>query len=961
MGKKIRAILLALALLITTAIPVGTTLRKSVDVKADDAGIDIVFNFTGADLSAKNENGVGYQLYTWSVGGGDGAAYDMVVNGDTATYKLHLDYISTLRQGFIVRFGDNWDAKDFESDRFVELSDVLGGTITVDIKSKEAKFDVDDSQAIKGLKVTSAAADVNDLTKITFTVGQELTDTASANIRVRSMYTGEFIGVTSATPDDTNKAFTLVLDTALERDGAYEIVYDSSDEFKDQTFMIALPDYYVSDEFENANTYTGDDLGATWSAASTTFKVWAPLATDVNVNLYQSGNEGANDLIQSVPMTKSDNGTWVATVDGDLNGTYYTYSANVKGNQVETIDPYARTAGINGKRGMVIDLASTNPEGWENDKNPFTSPNQEDAVITELHVRDFSIEQSSGVSEANRGKYLAFTEAGTKNATGQTTGLDYLKKLGVTHVHLLPVYDYATVDESIPNNTQYNWGYDPQNYNLPEGSYSTDASNGAVRVNEFKQMVKSLHDNNISVIMDVVYGHVYNAGQFSVNVLTPQYFSRVNSNGSGCGNDTATERNMVRKFIVDSMVYWAKEYHIDGFRIDQVGLYDIDTVNALVKALKEVDPNMVLYGEGWSMDTNMSKDIKLATQTNAWRTPGFGYFNDTARDALKGHLFTETEVGYANGANAAKVAEVLSTIGGEPAWADDPEQSINYNSCHDNKTLWDALRTRQPANGYTEEELMKANSLAAAIVMTSQGVPFFQTGEEIYRTKTNADGEFVEDSVNSPDSVNSIKWDTLNDAAYASSSDYYAGLIALRKAHPAFRMTTYDDIYANLNVVVDGKQDDDAVIAYQLNAKANGDTADGIFVIFNPSKNTKNVTLPEGNWNVYVQGDKAGTEVLGTAKGSIDVAPISATVLVCEDGTVKPVEPNNGGNGDNSNVTPGASDNNKNNDAAKPADNAAPNQAVRTGDNTLVTIALIVVMLVACASAVVVLRKKKFN
>ncbi len=998
MGKKVRAILLALALLVTTVIPASLTLNKPLKVKAADAGIDIVFNFTGADLSAKNENGVGYQLYTWSVGGGDGAAHDMTVSADgqTATYVHHLTgkEITTLRQGYIVRFGDNWDAKDFESDRFVDLSNVLGGTVTVDITSKQAAATINYDKVIRGLKITSSAADVNDLTKVTFATGEELTDLQAADIRVRDTYTGEYLGIKSITADATNKAFTIVLDEALARDGSYEIVYDSAVGYENQTFMVGLPDYYVSDEFENAYTYNGDDLGATWTAASTTFKVWAPVATDVKVNLYKSGNEDADDLIQSVPMTQGDNGTWVATVDGDQNGVYYTYSANVKGKQVETIDPYARTAGINGKRGMVINLASTNPEGWENDKNPFTSTNQEDAVIYELHVRDFSIEESSGVSEAHRGKYLAFTENGTKNATGQTTGLDYMKELGVTHVHLLPVYDYATVDESIPNNKQYNWGYDPQNYNLPEGSYSTNAADGAVRVNEFKQMVKSLHDNGISVIMDVVYGHVYNSGTFSVNVLTPQYFSRIDSNGSGCGNDTATERNMVSKFIVDSMVYWAKEYHIDGFRIDQVGLYDVDTVNKLVKELKAIDPKMVLYGEGWSMATNTSKKVDLATQSAAVDTPGFGYFNDEVRDSLKGGVFNASEGGYVTG-EYGKLGGVLRSLSGEPAWADDPDQVINYNSCHDNYALWDRLRLGNP-NKYTEDELKKSNSLAAAIVFTSQGVPFLQAGEEIYRTKTNKDGEYVNDSVNSPDAVNSIKWDTLNDASYAKSADYYKGLIAFRKAHAALRMTDYTDIWNNMVILADGVKDEDAVIEYQLNGGANGETSNGIVVILNPSKNVKNVKLPIGNWNIYVDGEKAGTEVLGTAKDSVEVQPISAMVLVCEDETAYfSLEgfndakyagngengssdkdnngtkdngangTNNGANGTDSNVN--GTDANGNGNGSNGANGTngtkgeVSNQAVKTGDNTLATVAAIIVMLVACAGAVVVLRKKKFN
>lgn len=372
-----------------------------------------------------------------------------------------------------------------------------------------------------------------------------------------------------------------------------------------------MPIIYSTEEFEKEYTYTGNDLGAVWNKDSTTFRVWAPTAEEVYVNLYETGTPDTADLIESVAMTKGVNGTWVYTKSGDLNGTYYTYTAVLNGVREEVCDPYARTTGVNGKRGMVIDLASTNPEGWENDVNPHVNEGINDAIIYELHIRDLGTHSSSGIT--NVGKFLSLTERGTKTPGGMATGIDHIKELGITHIHLLPIYDFGSVDETSTNKNLFNWGYDPVNYNVPEGSYSTDPYNGEVRVAELKQMVKSLHEDGISVVMDVVYNHVYNAGEFCVNKLVPGYFSRIDdtgsySNGSDCGNDTASERSMVKKYIVDSVNYWADEYHIDGFRFDLVGLLDTETINEIVTTVHAKHPDVIFYGEGWSMNTAVTKE-----------------------------------------------------------------------------------------------------------------------------------------------------------------------------------------------------------------------------------------------------------------------------------------------------------------------------------------------------------------
>ena len=635
-------------------------------------------------------------------------------------------------------------------------------------------------------------------------------------------------------------------------------------------------DLYSTADFESAYTYEGDDLGAAWSATQTTFRVWAPTATAVKVNLYETGNPDAEDLFDQIEMTADVNGTWVATVEGDLNGVYYTYQVTVDGQTNIACDPYARTTGVNGQRAMVIDLSSTDPEGWENDTDPHYGNAITDAIIYELHVRDLSSDSSSGI--ANTGKFLGLTETGTVNSAGMSTGLDYIKNLGITHLHLLPSYDYASVDETDPD-APFNWGYDPVNYNVPEGSYSTDPYNGEVRVKEMKQMIKTLHDNGISVVMDVVYNHVYDAESFCFNKIVPGYFSRVTvdglySNGSACGNDTASERAMVKKYIVDSVVYWADEYHIDGFRFDLAGLIDTETMNAVVEAVHETHPNVIFYAEGWTMNTNVTKEgYTMATQKNSTETPEIAYFSDFVRDSLRGSNSNASQTGYVAGGGGF-TSSVRDMFMGKSTWCKSPSQTVNYVSCHDGYALYDRLTLS--TNGVAEEDRIRMNNLAAAIVLTSQGVPFFQAGEEMLRSKPLPEGGYDHNSYKSDDSINSIKWDNLNNEAVADVSDYYAGLIAFRKAHPALRMTTAEEVAEHITTLSDLEFN---VQACHISAGANGEENE-IIAIFNPRSNDTVVTLPEGQWNIYVNADNAGTEVLGTAEGTVTVESISACVLV---------------------------------------------------------------------------------
>ena len=676
--------------------------------------------------------------------------------------------------------------------------------------------------------------------------------------------------------------YTIVTAEPIDVTAAYTLTYGG------ESMEVRMPIWYSTADFEDQYTYEGDDLGAVWSPEKTTFRVWAPTADAVSVHLYASGHEGGlEDVLQAIPMTADVNGTWVATVEGDLNGTYYTYAVTHGDAIVEACDPYARTTGVNGKRAMVIDLDSTDPVNWSEDTPPRTSGNITDAVIYELHVRDLSSDPSSGITQT--GKFLGLIQEGTTNADGVPTGLDHIKSLGVTHIHLLPSYDYASVDETDPE-AGFNWGYDPVNYNVPEGSYSTDPYHGEVRVKEFKQMVQGLHEHGIGVILDVVYNHVYSAEDFCFNNIVPGYFSRIDqngvySNGSICGNDTASERSMVRKYIVDSVKYWADEYHLDGFRFDLLGLIDVQTVNEIIEEVHKTHPHVIFYAEGWNMGTQVTKeDVLLANQTNAKETPGMAYFSDMIRDAVRGSNSNASKTGYAAGAGGF-ANNVRDSFLGKPGWAKNPSQVVNYVSCHDGYSLFDRLT--MSTQDFSMEDRVRMNNLAAAIVMTSQGTPFFQAGEELLRSKPLPEGGFDHNSYRSPDSINSIKWDTLSDPMVQDVVSYYAGLIEFRNAHSALRMTTAEEVAEKVTQLPNL---DFNVLGFHIAKGANGEENE-LVVLFNPNAEATTVTLPEGTWDIRINGEDAGDVSLGTAEGTVEVTPISAMVLVREGEKPQPTEP----------------------------------------------------------------------
>ena len=646
--------------------------------------------------------------------------------------------------------------------------------------------------------------------------------------------------------------------------------------------------------FDEYPVYNGNDLELSYAATGSKFRVWAPTADEVKLLLFDNGIEGAAYMMKN--MHRSKNGTWVVAVSGDLKGKFYTFQIKIGEKWMnETPGMWVKAVGVNGKRAAIIDLNETNPEGWEKDKRPELK-NVADIALYELHVRDFSMSPTSGMK--NKGKFLAFTEQGTKNTAGQATGIDHLKELGITHVHLLPSYDYASVDETKLNENKYNWGYDPLNYNVPEGGYSSDPANPVARIKEFKQMVQSLHQSGIRVVMDVVYNHTFVGEDSHLNLLVPGYFYRFNkdstwSNASGCGNETASERPMMRKFMIESVVYWAKEYHVDGFRFDLMGIHDIETMNAIRAALDKVDPTIVIYGEGWTASGSPLPEEKRAVKKNAKQLKGIAVFSDDIRDALKGSWMHSEIPGFVSGTDSLEESVKFGVVGGvqhsqidytkliyskEP-YVNSPEQTVNYVSCHDDMCLVDKLRSSRP-KGATEDEIIKFNKLTQTVVYTSQGLPFIYAGEEIYRDKKG-----VHNTYQSPDSINQINWD--NKTKYGDIFNYYQGLIALRKAHPAFRMTSQDMVQKNLKFL---DMNTPNVVAYTLGNNANKDSWKQILLIFNGNRKPVGLQIPEGTWNVVCyNGAINPSGVLMQVKGQkLNVPASSAAIMYLAEEAAKP-------------------------------------------------------------------------
>lgn len=648
-----------------------------------------------------------------------------------------------------------------------------------------------------------------------------------------------------------------------------------------------VTDYQAYSANLDKSAYSGNDLGASYSKKATTFKVWSPNAASVRVNIFEHGsdNEGDAGSIMSRAMSlDKTTGVWSVTINGDLLNKYYTYSVTHGKTTKETADVYAKACGVNGQRSMVVDLSTTNPDGWENDKHVLVK-NQTDASVWEISVADFSSSESSGVSEANRGKYLAFTEEGTTVNGVQgasSTCVDYLKKLGVKYVQIMPFYDFGSVDESKNIMDQYNWGYDPVNYNCPEGSYSTNPKKGEVRIKECKQMIQALHNAGIGVIMDVVYNHTYTSDSWLQRTV-PNYYYRMNndgtfSNGSGCSNDTASEHLMFRKYMIDSVTYWASEYHIDGFRFDLMGLHDVTTMNSIRTALDNLyadgsGSQILMYGEAWDMATNCDEGTVLASQKNLKQLiDRIGAFDDTIRDAIKG------STGGTDGAflqEGSRRANLKTGIAGQSdtttGWANVPSQCVTYASCHDNLCLYDKLvGSVYGADGkYRKryEDLVAMNKLSAAIVITSQGIPFSLGGEEFCRSK---DGD--ENSYASSRKENMLDWENVD--LYSDVIEYYRGLYKIRDAFAAFS----DSTAATANSLTYLSDVPKGVMGYTINNTESGKWSQ-MCVIFNGSDSAQNVTA-KGDWVVLADNKTAGLRNIKNVTNSVKVEAHSAVIMV---------------------------------------------------------------------------------
>ena len=655
--------------------------------------------------------------------------------------------------------------------------------------------------------------------------------------------------------------------------------------------------YFESKEFNEKYNYDGK-LGVIYSKKSSEFKLWAPLAEQVELVLYGKDYNALESNKTIIKMNKENRGVWRARINEDLSGEYYNYLVRNNGKTYESVDPYAKAVSINGEKSMVIDMESTNPKGWSNDKKPILN-DVTDSIIYEAHIRDLTKDEASGVITELRGKYIgAVLENSKIKGTSITTGLDHLKELGITHIHLLPVFDYESIDERYDSPDNYNWGYDPQNYNVPEGSYSTNPYEGAVRISEFKEMVYRFHQAGIRVVMDMVYNHTYNL-ESPLNLTVPGYYYRKDqygrySNGSGCGNETAAERYMFRKYMIDSVLYWAKEYHIDGFRFDLMGLHDLETMRIIRNELNKVDKSIIMYGEGWTCYDTPLNINESAVKNNICKFDDLqiAAFSDDARDSIKGSVFLKESLGFVNGGDnyeeSIKYTICASTkhdeidlskvVYSKSFWANEPYQTITYDSAHDNNTLFDKLR--MSCKDENEEELLKMNKLAAAIVLTSQGISFLHEGEEFARVKENLQGEIIENSYNSSDYTNELKW--LRKQRYIDLFNYYKGLIKLRKEYKAFRMNSNKEIQNNISFMAKGNEfKDNHIVGYIINIEDYNDSYSKIAVIFNANKYNVEVDLDEGKWNVLVDGEKADSEVQYKIEDSIvNVSARSALILI---------------------------------------------------------------------------------
>ncbi|AJD92663.1 pullulanase [Jeotgalibacillus malaysiensis] len=802
----------------------------------------------------------GWNLWAWP-GDGDGQEIQFTGEDDfglTADFTVSSDELFN-KVGFIVKKteGENAWADQENGDRFITKINE-DGTAEIWIVQSDKGVYYDTKYIDSTPRIVSATID--EVNEITLTTNLPI-DTAADDpgITLNGLTIADIRPFDGTDPVTNKVTIETVEDIDLTQTYTIE-----TDFFGDATVQVGK--VVRSESFDDMYFYDGDDLGNTYTEEQTDFRLWAPTASEARLVLYDTWDAAEG---KEIVMDAAEKGTWTASVEGDLHNQLYTYKVKIGDEWREAVDPYVRSTSVNGDKGAVLDLDRTNPEDWETFSK---GENPEDATIYELHVRDLSIQPESGIE--NKGKYLGVTEKGTTGPEGYATGLDHILNLGVSHVQFLPIYDYRTVDETNLDTPQFNWGYDPKNYNTPEGSYSTDPYDPEVRVTELKEMIQTLHDEDLGVIMDVVYNHMYAVNESNFHQLVPGYYFRYNedgslANGTGVGNDTASERKMMQKFIVDSVSYWAEEYEMDGFRFDLMGIHDTDTMNEVREALDEIDPSIIVLGEGWDLNTPLDAELK-ANQKNAEDMDRVAHFNDTLRDGAKGSVWEDTDPGFINGKQGMEEIMRQSVAGGidyDDSFATyrDPDQVVQYVEAHDNLTLWDKLEKTNP--DATLEEMKSMHKLGSSIVLTSQGISFIHAGQEFMRTKGGD-----HNSYQSPDSVNQLDWERR--AAFNDEVEYMAGLIDLRQNYDAFRLTNAEAINERLTFAASPAN----TIAYTLQEKKNRH----LFVVHNANKEAVSVSLPgKGPWKVLVNSDEAGTEVLSVEKGkSVEVDGLSSMVLL---------------------------------------------------------------------------------
>lgn len=798
-----------------------------------------------------------WNLWMWGENA-NGKSYEFTGEDEFGKYaKINIDGDYN-RVGFIIRTNE-WE-KD-GGDRWIE--NIKDGRAEVWILSGDEK--VYNSKPSSDLAIQKATID--SFNEITVTTNVPF-NSKEQKIEIEGIKIKEISPFDKNGGDITNKV-KIITEQKIDLKQTYKVKIENLADTNTEIGKVIR-----SEEFDKLFYYSGNDLGNIYTPQHTKFRVWAPTASEAKLVTYKNWNDKIGTEIN---MQQGEKGTWKAELKGNQKGLFYTYKVKIGDKWTEAVDPYVRTASVNGDKGAVVDLEETNPKKWKANKKPkFKNP--EDAIIYELHVRDLSIQPESGIKQ--KGKYLGVTEKGTKGPEGVKTGLDHMKDLGVTHVQFLPIFDYASVNEETLDEPQYNWGYDPKNFNVPEGSYSTNPYEPTVRITELKQMIQVLHDNNLRVVMDVVYNHMYNAAESNFHKLVPGYYYRYNedgtfANGTGVGNDTASERKMMRKFMVDSVTYWAKEYNLDGFRFDLMGIHDYETMNEIRKAVNQIDPSIILHGEGWDLNTPLAAELK-ANQKNAEKMKGIAHFNDNIRDGLKGSVFEEKENGFVNGKQNMEDRIKKGITAGidydtNSSTYQDPEQVLTYVEAHDNHTLWDKLELTNP--GESEEVRKQMHKLSSSILLTSQGIPFLHAGQEFMRTKYGD-----HNSYKSSDSINQMDW--LRRAAYNNEVDYMKGLIDLRKKYPAFRMTSTEQIKKHISFIDAPKN----VVAYSIDGKGNGNKNEYFMVAHNANRESVEITLPsKGPWQVLVDGKQAGSKTLYVVQNNkIKVPALSSFVLKTE-------------------------------------------------------------------------------